>query len=232
VEHTHYVLGSVVGPHPFPMMVRDFQCVIGREARQQVLGKEGRLPDYLVACVGGGSNSIGLFYPFLADSSVKMVGVEAGGTGNAIGQHAATLIHGSPGVLHGSKSYVLQDKDGQTCRVHSVAPGLDYPGVGPEHSMLVDEGRVRYFSVSDEETLEAFQLCARCEGIVPALESLEAFQLCARCEGIVPALESAHAVAYLMREDCEIERDALVILCMSGRGDKDVYEVAHHLGLQ
>jgi len=213
VEHTHYVLGSVVGPHPFPMMVRDFQCVIGREARQQVLGKEGRLPDYLVACVGGGSNSIGLFYPFLADGSVKMIGVEAGGTGSAIGQHAATLIHGSPGVLHGSKSYVLQDKDGQTCRVHSVAPGLDYPGVGPEHSMLVDEGRVRYFSVSDEETLEAFQLCAR-------------------CEGIVPALESAHAVAYLMREDCEIERDALVILCMSGRGDKDVYEVAHHLGLQ
>ena len=212
VEYTHYIIGSVVGPHPFPMMVRDFQAVIGREARQQILQKEGRLPDYLVACVGGGSNSIGLFYPFLRDSAVRMIGVEAGGTGSGIGQHAATLLYGKPGVLHGSQSYVLQDEDGQTSPVHSVAAGLDYPGVGPEHSMLSDMGRAQYVSVTDQEALEAFQLCAH-------------------CEGILPALESAHALAYLMSPQCEIQQGHLVILCMSGRGDKDVDEVAERVGL-
>jgi len=207
VENTHYIIGSVVGPHPFPTMVRDFQSVIGREAREQILQKEGRLPDYLVACVGGGSNSIGLFYPFLNDREVKMIGVEAGGMGNAPGQHAATLARGKPGVLHGSLSYVLQDEDGQTMPVHSVAAGLDYPGVGPEHSKLMEEGRVTYVSVTDEEALEAFQLCAR-------------------TEGIIPALESAHAVAHLVKSGSNFPADRIIILCMSGRGDKDAHEVA------
>jgi len=210
-EHTHYIIGSVVGPHPFPVIVRDFQSVIGVEARRQVLEAEGRLPDLLVACVGGGSNSIGLFYPFLQDEGVRMVGVEAGGLGAGAGQHAATLLYGAPGVLHGSKSYVLQDEDGQTSPVHSVAAGLDYPGVGPEHSWLKELGRVQYASVTDEESLAAFELCAG-------------------TEGILPALESAHAVAYLVKVGAQIPSDQLAILCMSGRGDKDVYEVEQKLG--
>jgi tryptophan synthase beta chain len=211
-EQTHYIIGSVVGPHPFPMMVRDFQSVIGREARKQIVEKEGRLPDVLVACVGGGSNSIGLFAPFVDDGPVRMVGVEAGGLGDEPGRHAATLVWGSPGVLHGSKSYVLQDGDGQTSPVHSVAAGLDYPGVGPEHSMLKEQGRAQYTSVTDREALGAFQLCAQ-------------------SEGITPALESAHAVAYLMKVGEAIPASDVVVLCMSGRGDKDVYEVEEKLGM-
>lgn len=213
VEHTHYIIGSVVGPHPFPMMVRDFQTVIGRESRRQIQEKEGGLPDYLLACVGGGSNSLGLFYPFIEDESVGIIGVEAGGSGQGIGEHAATLVWGSAGVLHGSKSYVLQDDNGQTSPVHSLAPGLDYPGVGPEHSLLKEQGRATYTSVTDQETLQAFQLCSE-------------------AEGIIPALESAHAVAYLMKDDCRVDEDDVVVLCMSGRGDKDVYEVADKLGME
>ena len=211
-EQTHYIIGSVVGPHPFPMMVRDFQSVIGREAREQIVEKEGRLPDLLVACVGGGSNAIGLFAPFVDDASVRMIGVEAGGLGGDLGQHAATLVYGSPGVLHGSKSYVLQDPDGQTSPVHSIAAGLDYPGVGPEHSLLKERRRARYTSVTDKEALDAFQLCAQ-------------------TEGMLPALESAHAVAYLVKVGKAIPADDIVVLCMSGRGDKDVYEVEEKLGM-
>jgi len=212
-EETHYVLGSVTGPHPFPMMVRDFQSVIGREARQQILEKEGRLPDWLIACVGGGSNSIGLFYPFLTDKSVRMVGVEAGGRGMTRGEHAATLCAGRPGVLHGSMSYVLQDDDGQTSPVHSVSAGLDYPGVGPEHSYLKETGRVHYCCVSDAEALDAFTFLTQ-------------------TEGIIPALESAHAVAYLMRPESRLPADQAAIVCMSGRGDKDLWEVSRLLGLE
>ncbi len=211
-EQTHYIIGSVVGPHPFPMMVRDFQLVIGTEARKQIMEQEGRLPDLLVACVGGGSNSIGLFAPFVGDAGVRMIGVEAGGRGSAPGEHAATLIYGSTGVLHGSKSYVLQDPDGQTSPVHSVAAGLDYPGVGPEHSWLKERRRVEYTSVTDEQALAAFRLCSE-------------------AEGIIPALESAHAVAYLVKAGGEIPSESLIILCMSGRGDKDVDEVLEKLGL-
>lgn len=211
-EQTHYVLGSVTGPHPFPMMVRDFQSVIGREARQQILQKEGRLPDCLVACVGGGSNSIGLFHPFLGDESVRMIGVEAGGRGSSSGEHAATLCMGRPGVLHGAKSYVLQDDDGQTSPVHSVSAGLDYPGVGPEHSYLKEAGRVHYCSVTDAEALDAFTFLTQ-------------------SEGIIPALESAHAVAYLMRQESRLPTDQVAIVCMSGRGDKDLWEVSRLLGL-
>jgi tryptophan synthase beta chain len=211
-EDTHYVLGSVAGPHPFPAMVRDFQSVIGREARSQILEKEGRLPDLLVACVGGGSNSIGLFEPFLDDGSVRMVGVEAGGRGEAPGDHAATLGRGAPGVLHGSRSYVLQDEDGQTSLVHSVSAGLDYPGVGPEHSYLKETGRVRYVSATDRAALEAFMFLSK-------------------AEGIIPALESAHALAHLMSDEGRLPEDQIAIVCLSGRGDKDVYEVCNILGL-
>src|SRR5947207_9351343 len=175
VEHTHYIIGSVAGPHPFPMMVRDFQACIGRETKQQIMEMEDRLPDVIVACVGGGSNAAGIFYPFVDDKSVKLIGVEAGGRGSALGQHAATLSYGKPGVLHGSLSYVLQDDDGQTADVHSVSAGLDYPGVGPEHSYWKDTGRVKYASISDAESLDAFQEVARLEGILPALESAHAF---------------------------------------------------------
>src|SRR5271154_3115591 len=171
VRNTHYILGSVVGPHPFPVIVRDFQSVIGREARQQCLQQVGRLPDVVVACVGGGSNSAGMFHPFVADESVELVGVEAGGRGSAAGEHAATLGFGKPGVLHGTFSYVLQDDDGQTASVHSISAGLDYPGVGPEHSLWKDRGRVRYTAVGDGEALTAFRVCSRAEGILPALET-------------------------------------------------------------
>jgi tryptophan synthase beta chain len=211
-EETHYIMGSVTGPHPFPLMVREFQSVIGREARRQMLEKEGRLPDCLIACVGGGSNSIGLFYPFLDDESVRMIGVEAGGRGMGRGEHAATLCVGRPGVLHGAKSYVLQDDDGQTSDVHSVSAGLDYPGVGPEHSYLKEAGRVEYCAVSDDEALEAFEFLTR-------------------TEGIIPALESAHAVAYLMRKESRLPKGETAIVCLSGRGDKDLWEVSRIRGL-
>jgi len=212
-EHTHYVLGSVAGPHPFPMIVRDFQAVIGREARDQIMAKESRLPDLLVACVGGGSNAIGLFHAFLDDPSVRMVGVEAGGRSMDSGEHAATLVCGRPGVLHGAKSYVLQDGDGQTSPVHSVSAGLDYPGVGPQHSQLKESGRVDYVAAGDAEALEALQFLTH-------------------TEGIIPALESAHAVAYLMRPDCRVPKDEVAVVCLSGRGDKDLWEVSRLLGLE
>ncbi|MGI6775198.1 tryptophan synthase subunit beta [Acetomicrobium sp.] len=203
VATTHYVIGSVVGPHPYPMMVRDFQRIIGDEAKEQILEKEGRLPDLLVACVGGGSNSIGLFYPFVNDREVKMVGVEAAGYGIETGQHAAALTGGTIGVLHGSRSYVLQDEYGQIMPAVSISAGLDYPGIGPEHSFYHETGRVHYTYASDDEAIEAFKLL--CE-----------------TEGIIPALESAHALAYLMREYKNIRPGSLVILCLSGRGDKDM----------
>jgi len=213
VEHTHYIIGSVVGPHPYPTMVRDFQVILGKEARTQILEKENRLPDYLIACVGGGSNSIGLFHPFIADKEVKMIGVEAGGTGIGIGQHASTLTSGKIGVLHGSVSYVLQDEDGQTLPVHSISAGLDYPGVGPEHSYLKDTGRAEYVSITDDEAVVAFQECAR-------------------LEGIIPALEASHALAYMMKLAPTLSKDALIIICLSGSGDKDSFEVAKKLGYQ
>jgi tryptophan synthase beta chain len=207
VEHTHYIIGSVVGPHPFPMMVRDFQAVIGNEARRQCLEQTGRLPDVVIACVGGGSNAAGMFYPFINDATVQLVGVEAGGRGAMPGGHAATLGFGKPGVLHGTYSYVLQDEDGQTAPVHSVSAGLDYPGVGPEHSYWKDTGRVSYTHVSDEEALTAFGLCSR-------------------LEGILPALETAHAVVEAMRLAAQRPKDDIILICFSGRGDKDCFEVA------
>jgi len=211
VATTHYLLGSVLGAHPYPWIVRDFQTVIGREARAQILEAEGRLPDLLIACVGGGSNSIGLFYDFLGEPDIRMIGVEAGGTGPALGQHAARFSGGRKGVLQGTLSYVLQDENGQIAGTHSVSAGLDYPAVGPEHSYLHDSGRVRYTSISDELALEAFQLLSR-------------------KEGIIPALESSHAIAELIRIAPELDKDALVILNLSGRGDKDVNQVAEILG--
>jgi tryptophan synthase beta chain len=211
VGDTHYILGSVVGPHPFPQIVRDFQSVIGRETRQQCLEQLGKLPEFVVACVGGGSNSAGMFYPFVDDDSVELVGVEAGGKGTLIGEHSSTLSHGKPGVLHGTYSYVLQDEDGQTSDVHSVSAGLDYPGVGPEHSFWKDSNRVRYTSVNDQEALDAFQLCSR-------------------LEGILPALETSHAVVEAMRIAAKSKPDDVVVICFSGRGDKDCYEIARLLG--
>ena len=211
VEHTHYIIGSVVGPHPFPVMVRDFQSVIGQETREQCLEQVGRLPDVVVACVGGGSNSAGIFYPFIGDALVKLVGVEAGGRGPGPGNHAASLGHGKPGVLHGSFSYVLQDADGQTAAVHSVSAGLDYPGVGPEHSLWKDSGRVQYTSVNDAEALSAFSQCSR-------------------LEGILPALETAHAMVEGMRLAAQRCKEDVVVICFSGRGDKDCFEVAQLQG--
>jgi tryptophan synthase beta chain len=212
VETTHYCLGSVVGPHPFPRIVRDFQSVIGKETRRQCLERFGRLPDVVVACVGGGSNSAGMFYPFIEDAEVQLVGVEAGGRALRVGEHAATLNFGQPGVLHGSFSYVLQDEDGQTLPVHSVSAGLDYPGVGPEHSYWKETGRVRYTYATDEEALAAFDTLAR-------------------LEGILPALESAHALVEAMKIAARLPRDKLVVVCLSGRGDKDTAEVARVRGL-
>ncbi len=213
VHDTYYLLGSALGPHPYPMMVRDFQSVIGREARAQILEKEGRLPEALVACVGGGSNSIGLFYPFLGDESVKMIGVEAGGSGNEIGQHAARFnTHGGgrPGVLQGTMSYVLQDQYGQVARTHSISAGLDYPSIGPEHAFLHDSRRVSYTSVDDDSAMDAFQLVAK-------------------LEGIIPALESAHAVAHGIQVAREMSSDEVVIVNLSGRGDKDVNTAREYL---
>jgi tryptophan synthase beta chain len=206
VRTTHYLIGSVVGPHPYPMMVRDFQAVIGRETRAQILDLTGRLPDYCLACVGGGSNAIGFFYAFLRDPSVQLIGVEAAGLGLASRKHGASLSAGSLGVLHGSMGYLLQDDDGQITPAHSISAGLDYPGVGPEHSYLKQTGRVTYEAVTDQEALEAFQLLAR-------------------LEGIIPALECAHALAYLLKLAPRLSQEAMVILCVSGRGDKDVAHV-------
>ncbi len=206
IGDTYYLLGSALGPHPYPMVVRDFQRVIGTEAREQILEHEGRLPDCLIACVGGGSNSIGLFYPFLPDDSVKMIGVEAGGTGSALGQHAARFNAaggGSPGVLQGTMSYVLQDERGQIAKTHSISAGLDYPSIGPEHAFLHDAGRVEYTSVSDDEALEAFQMLSK-------------------LEGIIPALESAHAIAHGLKVASEMKSDQILIVNLSGRGDKDI----------
>ena len=213
VDTTHYLIGSVVGPHPYPMLVRDFQLVIGREARWQILEASGKLPDYVVACVGGGSNAIGTFHPFIGDESVKLRGVEAGGEGIASGKHSATLSAGRTGVLHGSMSYLLQDDHGQVRETHSISAGLDYPGVGPEHSYLKDSGRAQYSEVTDAQALEAFHL------------------LC-RTEGIIPALESSHAVYHACQLAKELSDDQIVLVCLSGRGDKDIDIVAEASGIE
>jgi tryptophan synthase beta chain len=211
VHDTFYIIGSAAGPHPYPAMVRDFQCVIGNETRAQILEVEGRLPDLVVACVGGGSNAIGMFHPFLDDREVEIHGVEAAGEGADTARHAATLSRGAPGVLHGARSYLLQDKDGQINEAHSISAGLDYPGVGPEHSWLKDQGRVKYFSATDRQALEAFQLLSK-------------------LEGIIPALEPAHALAHVMRMAPSMAKDQIIVLTLSGRGDKDVFSVATALG--
>jgi len=212
VDNTHYLLGSTVGPHPYPMMVRVWQSVIGREAREQILAAAGRLPDYAVACVGGGSNAMGLFYPFYADADVRFIGVEAAGDGLESGRHAASLVRGRPGVLHGSLSYLLQDKWGQVLETHSISAGLDYPGVGPEHSYYKETGRATYVAVTDKEALEGF--CLLCQ-----------------TEGIPPALEPAHAIAYVAQLAPTLPPDAIIVVCLSGRGDKDMEVVAKALGV-
>ena len=213
VETTHYLIGSVVGPHPYPMLVRDFQSVIGREARRQILATEERLPDYVVACVGGGSNAIGTFYEFLNDESVQLIGVEAGGEGVETGRHSATLSVGRPGVLHGSMSYLLQDENGQVLGTHSISAGLDYPGVGPEHSYLKDSERAQYTAVTDAQALEGFHLLSR-------------------TEGIIPALESAHAVIHACDLARQLGPEQIILVCLSGRGDKDVPTVAAAAGIE
>ena len=213
VADTFYIIGTVAGPHPYPMMVRDFNAVVGREARAQMLQQYGRLPDVLTACVGGGSNAIGLFHAFLNDSSVRMVGAEAAGEGIATGHHAASLAAGRPGVLHGNRTYVLCDDNGQITETHSVSAGLDYPGVGPEHAFLKDAGRAEYVGVTDDEALEAFHLLAR-------------------TEGILAALESSHAVAHAMKLARELPKDGIVLCNLSGRGDKDVHTIAAREGVQ
>jgi len=213
VATTFYVIGTAAGPHPYPMLVRDFQSVIGREAKEQILKAEGRLPDALVACIGGGSNAIGLFHPFLEDEGVRMIGVEAGGHGVETGMHAASLTGGQPGILHGNRTYLLQDKDGQIIDAHSISAGLDYPGIGPEHSFLHETGRAEYRTCTDKEALEAFQLCSR-------------------LEGIIPALEPAHALARVGDVAKELGKDGLIVMNMCGRGDKDIFSVAGHLGMK
>jgi tryptophan synthase beta chain len=212
VDDTFYIIGTAAGPHPYPAMVRDFQSVIGHEAKAQMQEREGRLPDVIMACIGGGSNAIGLFHPFLDDSEVEIIGVEAAGHGVDSGQHAASLTGGRPGVLHGNRTYLLQDDDGQIIDAHSISAGLDYPGIGPEHAFLHDSGRVTYLSATDDEALEAFQLCSR-------------------LEGIIPALEPAHALARAIDRAAEMERDQILLLNMCGRGDKDIFTVADHLGV-
>jgi tryptophan synthase beta chain len=211
VRNTFYIIGSVAGPHPYPMMVRDFQSIIGHEARNQILDKESRLPDLLVACVGGGSNAMGLFYPFLDDEEVKMTGVEAAGYGLETGKHAASIAAGKLGVLHGSKTYILQDGNGQITGTHSIAAGLDYPGVGPEHSMLSDIKRVSYTAVTDDQALDAFRFLSQ-------------------TEGIIPALETAHALAHAIKVAPTMPKDSIIIICLSGRGDKDIHTVSGIVG--
>ena len=212
VEDTFYVIGSVMGPHPYPTMVRDFQSIIGDEVKEQMLDKEGRYPDYLLACVGGGSNAMGLFHPFLENSEVKMIGVEAGGEGVDTNKHAATLTKGSIGVIHGMKSYLLQDKDGQIDPVYSISAGLDYPGIGPEHAYFYETGRAQYVPITDREAVDAFKYLTR-------------------TEGIIPAIESSHAVAYAMKLVPQLSKDQIIVINLSGRGDKDVYSVARYMGV-
>ncbi|PKQ01594.1 MAG: tryptophan synthase subunit beta [Alphaproteobacteria bacterium HGW-Alphaproteobacteria-12] len=212
VENTYYLIGTVAGPHPYPAMVRDFQSVIGEETKRQMLEREGRLPDSLVACIGGGSNAMGLFHPFLDDPSVNIYGVEAAGKGIETGEHCASLKGGSPGVLHGNRTYLLQDEDGQIKDGHSISAGLDYPGIGPEHSWLHETGRAEYVSATDKEALDAFQLCSR-------------------LEGIIPALEPAHALAFVTKLAPTLPKDHLMVMNLCGRGDKDVFAVADHLGV-
>ncbi len=212
VEDTFYIIGTVAGPHPYPMMVRDFQSVIGVETREQIELAEGRLPDALVACIGGGSNAMGLFHPFL-DEKVRIIGVEAGGLGVNTDKHAASLTGGHPGVLHGNRTYLLQNDDGQITDAHSISAGLDYPGIGPEHAWLHDQGRVEYVSVTDEEALEAFQLCCR-------------------TEGIIPALEPAHALAHVVKLAPEMDREQILVMNLCGRGDKDIFAIAESLGVK
>lgn len=212
VDDTFYIIGTVAGPHPYPAMVRDFQSIIGREVREQIMEQEGRLPDTLVACIGGGSNAMGLFHPFLDETPIDIHAVEAAGEGIETGRHAASLTAGSPGVLHGNRTYLLQDDDGQITEAHSISAGLDYPGIGPEHSWLHDVGRVKYVSATDREALDAFQLCSR-------------------IEGIIPALEPSHALAHVMRIAGDLPADHLLVMNMCGRGDKDVFTVAEALGV-
>lgn len=212
VDDTYYLIGTVNGPHPFPEMVRDFQSIIGQETRWQMEEKEGRLPDSLVACIGGGSNAMGLFHPFLDDPSVKMYGVEAAGHGVGTDMHAASLAGGAPAVLHGMKSYFLQNEDGQITEAHSISAGLDYPGIGPEHAWLFDQKRVNYVSVTDDEAVEAFKFCSK-------------------MEGIIPALESSHAIAYALKKAPELPKDHLMVVNLSGRGDKDIFTIAEKLGV-
>ncbi len=211
VNHTHYIIGSVVGPHPFPMIVRDFQAVIGHETKEQILKKEDRLPDTIVACVGGGSNALGIFHPFYEDKEVRLVGVEAAGHGLTSGSHGASLVAGSVGVLHGSKSFVLHNEDGQILPAHSISAGLDYPGVGPEHAFYKETGRAEYVAVSDEEAVSAFRFCSE-------------------VEGLIPALEAAHAIAWVQKVAPTLPKEHVIVICLSGRGDKDVDLVAQVLG--
>ncbi|HEU4838448.1 MAG TPA: tryptophan synthase subunit beta [Micavibrio sp.] len=213
VDDTYYLIGTVNGPHPYPEMVRDFQSIVGQEVREQIMEKEGRLPDSLIACIGGGSNAMGLFHPFLDDPDVRMIGVEAAGHGVDTDKHAASLNGGAPAVLHGMKSYFLQDKDGQILEAHSISAGLDYPGIGPEHAWLFDQGRVNYVSVTDDEAIKAFQYCSK-------------------MEGIIPALESSHALAHVMRAAPELSKNHIIVMNLSGRGDKDIYTIAGRLGMQ
>ena len=213
VHDTYYLIGTVAGPHPYPAMVRDFQSIIGEEARAQMLEAEGRLPDACVACIGGGSNAMGLFHPFLDDAAVRLIGVEAAGHGLDSGEHAASLSRGRPGVLHGNRTYLLQDDDGQIQEAHSISAGLDYPGIGPEHSWLHEIGRVEYVAATDAEALEAFQLCTR-------------------TEGIIPALEPAHALAHVAKLAPQMRPDQIIVMNMCGRGDKDIFTVAEHLGVE
>ncbi len=213
VDNTFYIIGTVAGPHPYPAMVRDFQAIIGREAKQQCLEQVGRLPDALVACVGGGSNAIGLFYPFIDDRSVKMIGVEAAGDGVETGRHSAPLCAGRPGVLHGNRTYLMEDDDGEIIETHSISAGLDYPGVGPEHAWLKDTGRAEYVNITDTEALEGFHALTR-------------------MEGIIPALESSHAMAYTMKLAPTMKKDEIIIVCLSGRGDKDMQTMAQREGIE
>jgi tryptophan synthase beta chain len=213
IADTFYVIGTVAGPHPYPMMVRDFQAVIGKEVKKQHRKLEGRLPDYLVACVGGGSNALGLFYPFIKDKEVRMIGVEAAGHGIATGRHAAPLCAGSPGILHGNLTYLLQDQHGQITHAHSISAGLDYPGVGPEHSWMKDVGRAEYVSITD-------------------VEALEGFRMLSQEEGIMPALESSHAIAHLIKLAPTLSKDKTIVVCLSGRGDKDIHTVAEAMGVK
>ena len=213
VTDTYFLLGTVAGPHPYPAMVRDFQCVIGREAREQMMQAEGRLPDVVIASVGGGSNAMGIFHPFLDEPGVRLIGVEAAGRGLDSGEQAASIERGRPGVLHGNRTYLLQDSEGQITEAHSISAGLDYPGIGPEHSWLHEIGRVEYVAATDQEALDAFQLCTR-------------------AEGIIPALEPAHALAHVQKLAPTLDRDAIVLMNLCGRGDKDIFSVAQHLGVE